>query len=321
MTSDPTGRVLRLLSLLQAHRQWSGHELAERLGVTSRTLRRDVDRLRHLGYPVDSVPGVGGGYRLAAGTHLPPLLLDDDEAVAIAVGLRVAARATISGMEETSVRAMAKLEQVLPDRLRRRVSSVHGAVAMSRWSTAVDEMAAADDLAVLAQACRDNEEARFEYRRRDGEESSRLVRPHQLVVTGRRWYLVAWDVRRADWRTFRLDRITDARLAGARFEPMELPAEDAAAFVAASLSAAPRAYTGIVVARTGSDDAESALRWADSTVAALDDHTCRIEMRGDSLDQLTATVGQLAMTCGVEVLEPPELVAAVAGLAARLSGR
>ena len=213
--TDPTERALQLLSLLQTHRFWPGEELTARLGVSARTLRRDVDRLRSLGYPVDATPGSGGGYRLGAGAHLPPLLLDDDEAVAIAVGLRSAASASIEGMEDTALRALAKLEQVLPDRLRRRVLAVHTNVASLQWSNdgpVVD----ADALAVLALVCRDREQVRFDYRRRDGDDSSRLVEPFQLVSTGRRWYLVAWDVRRDDWRTFRLDRLERARHAGVR---------------------------------------------------------------------------------------------------------
>src|SRR3954465_5498023 len=165
--ADPTERALLLLSLLQTHRFWPGEELTERLGVSGRTLRRDVDRLRSLGYPVDATPGTGGGYRLAAGTHMPPLLLDDDEAVAIAVGLRSAAGGSIDGMEDTAVRALAKLEQVLPDRLRRRVLAVHTNVASLQWSDG-GPVVDADALAVLALACRDREQVRFDYRRRDG---------------------------------------------------------------------------------------------------------------------------------------------------------
>ena len=315
---DPTGRILRLLSLLQAHRQWSGTELAERLGVTTRTLRRDVERLRRLGYPVDAMPGVGGGYRLAAGPNLPPLVLDDDEAVAIAVGLRVAARATIEGIDETSVRALAKLEQVLPDRIRRRVGAVRGAITTMQWSPGPDDLVDADALAVLAQACRDQEEARFEYRRRDGEESSRLVQPHQLVATGRRWYLVAWDVRRADWRTFRLDRLGAARLAGARFQPRPLPADDAAAYVAASLASAPRAWHGVIVADVPEERAREVVHWGDREFEPLAADRCRVHVRSDWLGELVSMAGQLATAGPIAVESPPELVEAVGALAANL---
>src|SRR5690349_17872762 len=236
MRTDPTARALRLLTLLQTYKFWSGSELAERLEVSERTLRRDVDRLRELGYPVDATTGIAGGYRLAAGAHLPPLVLDDDEAVAIAVGLRAATTSSVEGMEEISVRAMAKLDQVLPDRLRRRVGAVHANVVPLRWgpsSGPVDP----DALATLSIACRDHEQVRFDYERADGDVAARLVEPQQLVSTGRRWYLVAWDVRRDDWRTFRVDRMTSPSLAGVRFAPRELPAEDAAAFIEQSFGA------------------------------------------------------------------------------------
>ena len=180
-------------------------------------------------------------------------MLDDDEAVAIAVGLRAAAGASIEGMEEISVRALAKLEQVLPNRLRRRVNAVHTNVSSMRWGgnqTTVD----AEALAVLAMACRDNEQVRFDYTRRDGDNASRLVEPHALVSAGRRWYLVGWDVRREDWRTFRLDRLTGPRLGGVRFKPRELPAPDAAAYVRQSIAAMPVPFEATLVVAGALDD-------------------------------------------------------------------
>jgi predicted DNA-binding transcriptional regulator YafY len=237
---DTSARLLRLLSLLQAHREWSGAALAERLGVTARTVRRDMDRLRELGYPVNATPGTGGGYQLGAGAELPPLLLDDDEAVAVAVGLRTAAGQGIEGIGESSVRALAKLEQVLPGRLRRRVSALNAfTVPMLRGgppAAAVDPAL----LTELAHLCRDAERLRFEYRTHDGDGSRRTVEPHRLVCTERRWYLVAWDVDRADWRTFRVDRITPKPPHGPRFTPREPPAEDLAAYVSKGVST--RAY-------------------------------------------------------------------------------
>ena len=201
-----SGRLLRLLSLLQARRYWPGDELADRLEVSGRTIRRDVERLRELGYPVDATTGPDGGYRLEAGTAMPPLLLDDDEAVAIAVGLRTAAGASVTGIEETSVRALVKLEQVLPPHLRRRVNALGSATRRSPAGpdgTQVDPEA----LTVIAGACRDRERLRFAYTARDGAETRRHVEPLSLVNLGRRWYLVAWDCDRRDWRTFRMDRI------------------------------------------------------------------------------------------------------------------
>ena len=239
VSETTSSRLLTLLSLLQGRRDWPGGELADRLEVSGRTVRRDIDRLRELGYPVESLTGPTGGYRLAAGTALPPLLLDDEEAIAIAVGLRTAARTSVTGIEETSVRALVKLEQVLPSHLRRRVQALSSAtMTLERGGgpTADPQV-----LTLIAAACRDHERVRFGYQAREGERTRREVEPHSLVNVGRRWYLVAWDCGRDDWRTFRVDRI--ARPApGARFRPRELPAKDGAAYVAQSLSARPNRY-------------------------------------------------------------------------------
>src|SRR6476619_2562447 len=216
-----SGRLLKLLSLLQTRRDWTGDELARRLEVSGRTIRRDIERLRELGYPVDALTGPSGGYRLHAGTAMPPLLLDDDEAVAIAVGLRTAARASVTGIEETSIRALVKLEQVLPSHLRRRVNAL-GAVTTT-LSYEGGPTADPQVLTLLAAACRDRERLRFGYQAREGERSRREAEPHSLVNVGRRWYLVAWDCGRKDWRTFRVDRLTRPHASG-RFQPRELPA-------------------------------------------------------------------------------------------------
>ena len=216
-----SARLLRLLSLLQARRSWTGAELTSRLDVTPRTLRRDVDRLRSLGYPVASTAGVGGGYRFGAGTDLPPLLLDDQEALAVALGLRAAAAGAIAGLEDATLGALAKLDQVMPARLRRRVSALHGAIVpLPHRGPAVDVAT----LALLAGACRDAERLRFEYRGRDAEATRRRVEPAGLVSAGFRWYLVAWDLDRADWRTFRVDRIAGKPARGETFTPRPPPA-------------------------------------------------------------------------------------------------
>ncbi len=201
-----SGRLLQLLSLLQARRYWPGDELASRLEISGRTVRRDVERLRELGYPVQATTGPDGGYRLEAGTAMPPLLLDDDEAVAIAVGLRTSAGASVAGIEETSVRALVKLEQVLPPRLRRRVNALQSATA-TYSRPAGDTAVESELLIVIAGACRDKQRLRFAYQARDGERTRRLFEPDSLVNLGRRWYLVGWDCEREDWRTFRLDRV------------------------------------------------------------------------------------------------------------------
>src|SRR5436309_3491303 len=225
---ETSARLLRLLSLLQARRDWTGTELATRLGVTTRTIRNDIGRLRGLGYPVDARPGVAGGYRLGTSGILPPLLLDDDEAVAIAVGLRTAASGSIAGIEETSVRALTKLEQVLPSRLRRRVSALGDVTsAFSAEGPRIDP----DLLATLAGACRDRARLRFSYMARDERLTRRSVEPAAVVHSGYRWYLVAYDLDRDDWRTFRLDRIRGRVRTGERGRRRIVPGGDPAAYV------------------------------------------------------------------------------------------
>ena len=239
-----SSRLLELLSLLQARRDWPGSELAERLEVSARTVRRDIERLRQLGYPVQSLSGPAGGYRLGAGSAMPPLLLDDDEAIAIAVGLRTAARASVAGIEETAVRALVKLEPLLPVHIRRRVRAL-GSTTFTL--PVIGPTVEPQHLTVIAAACRDCERLRFGYRSRDGTDSRREVEPHSLVNRGRRWYLVAWDRRRGDWRTFRVDRLTKPASAGARFSPRRLPAKDAPAYVEQSIAAAPNRFEALVV--------------------------------------------------------------------------
>ncbi len=236
MSRDPTERALRLLSLLQTHRLWPAAELAERFDVDRRTIRRDIDRLRTLGYRVDATTGTSGGYRLAAGAHLPPLVFDDDEAVALVVGLRAAAGAAITGIEDASLQALAKVEQALPDRLRRRVSALNQSIVSLQRANGVDGSIDAETLSSLASACRSHEEVRFDYRPRDGTDSRRLVEPHQLLSAAHLWYLIAWDLRRTDWRTFRLDRITDVNLAGRHFTPRAIPGGDAATYLTSSVA-------------------------------------------------------------------------------------
>jgi predicted DNA-binding transcriptional regulator YafY len=302
--TDPTSRILRLLSLLQTHRFWSGIELADRLDVSSRTLRRDIDRIRELGYPVKASRGIAGGYQLQAGASLPPLLLDDDEAIAIAVGLRTATGGSVAGIEEASLRALAKLEQVLPARLRRRVHALQAfTVPLTyRRPATID----AETLITIAQACRDDERLQFEYRRRDGETATRAVEPHRLVSVGQRWYLVAWDVHRADWRTFRVDRLEAPRTSGARFVGRPLPAPDAATFVRESLGSMPVRYEARVTVRAPADVVgEQARRFGKATVAALDGDSCTLCISGDSLPWLGACV--LLLEADFTVHAPIEL--------------
>ncbi len=319
--NDPTGRALTLLSLLQTHRYWPGVELADRLGVTERTVRRDVDRLRSLGYPVEASPGVGGGYQLAAGSHLPPLVVDDDEAVALAVGLRAAAGASVEGIEETTLRVMAKLEQILPDHLRRRVDALNSNLETLRW-TPRDKVPAAS-LGVLAAACRDREEVRFDYTRRDGEASSRLVRPYQLVTVGQRWYLVAWDVRRTDWRTFRIDRMEHPRAAGVRFEPLDLPADSAAAYVETAIQSVFDTFEATVIVTAPTDRIEVTERWfgAQMEREPLDNNRHRLTLGAEALEWLASMIAILSTTYPIEIEDAPaEVLAFVAEAAIRLGG-
>jgi predicted DNA-binding transcriptional regulator YafY len=321
MRNDPTGRALQLLSLLQTHRLWRGAELAERLEVTERTVRRDVDRLRDLGYPVDATPGSDGGYRLAAGAHLPPLVFNDDEAVAVAVGLRAAAGAAIGGIEDTSVQALAKIEQLLPDRLRRRVSALHASVVSLHWAHRDDEVVDPDALSVLASACRDHEEVRFDYQRRDGDVSRRLVEPHQLVTADRRWYLVAWDLHRTDWRTFRLDRLSGTQLAGVRFAPRDIPGGDGAAYIAASIASIPRELETLVAVTAPYEQVAEALSWVDHTPIDTEADSCTIRLRADKLDSLVMAVARLALSASVRVVEPRAVAHEVDALIGRLNHR
>lgn len=317
MREDPTGRALQLLSLLQTHRFWQAGELAERLEVTQRTVRRDVDRLRELGYPVDATTGRYGGYRLATGAHMPPLILDDDESVAVAVGLRYAAEAAIGGMEETSLRALMKIEQLLPHRLRRRVSVMHSSVASMR-TAADDGIVDPEALTVLAAACRDHERVRFDYRRRDGEDGRRLVQPHQLVTAGRRWYLVAWDQDRSEWRTFRLDRLREPRAVGTHFTPRQIPGGDAASFVANSLGSI-RHHEATLAIKATFAELEGVLRWIDHTPIQVDGDSCLVQIRSGDLGRLAMSVAEIALTAPVRVIEPTELADTVRQLATRLT--
>jgi predicted DNA-binding transcriptional regulator YafY len=308
--ANTSTRTLRLLSLLQAKRYWPGGELADRLGVSPRTLRRDVDRLRELGYPVEAQRGVDGGYQLAAGAALPPLVVDDEEAVALAVGLQAAAQGPVEGIADSSVRALAKVVQVMPVRLRRRVEALAAMTVPAAWDAGTQSSVgpAALDPAVLtriALACRDSERIRFAYTSASGVQSTRHVEPHRLVSLGRRWYLVGYDLDRQDWRSFRMDRLSEPSGSGARFRPRELPAQDAAAFVRAGISSAWNTYEVDVVVDAPADQVRARIgRWA--TVEPDGDGRCRVRMSTDSLDWPLMALG----TVGAEfsVVSPPELV-------------
>jgi predicted DNA-binding transcriptional regulator YafY len=308
-----SARLLQLLSLLQARRDWPGAELADRLQVSGRTIRRDVERLRELGYPVDSITGPAGGYRLRAGTAIPPLLLDDEEAIAIAVGLRTAARASVTGIEETAVRALVKLEQVLPQHLRRRVQALGSAtISPPVGGPTVDPQ----HLTVIAAACRDCERLRFGYRSRDGTDSRREVEPHALVNLGRRWYLLAWDRRREDWRSFRIDRLQRPASTGVRFTARALPAEDPAAFVRESIMGAPNRYEARVTLHASADEMASRVPAYWGTLQPIDAQTCEYRTGDDDLRWLALRVAMVGVD--FEVHGPPELVEHLRALGERL---
>ncbi|MEC3974274.1 helix-turn-helix transcriptional regulator [Amycolatopsis sp. H20-H5] len=301
--TDTPARLLGLLSLLQTPREWPGSELAERLGVSARTIRRDIDRLRELGYPVEASMGAIGGYRLVAGQAMPPLLLDDEEAVAIAVGLRTAAGHAVDGIEEASVRALAKLLQVLPSRLRHRVSALNSATEplLAGDGPNVDP----EELALMAVAVAQHERLRFHYRAADGSETRRLVEPHRLVSTKRRWYLVAWDNDRSDWRIFRADRIREPVLTGARTTPRELPAKDAAAYVASKLFERSPKYRAVVMLQAPIGEVRKKMGGAHADLEPVGEHNCRLRTRNDSLEWIAFRLAMLG--CDFEVHEPPEL--------------
>lgn len=303
---DTSARLLKLLALLQVRREWTGAELAQRLEVSGRTLRNDIDRLRTLGYPVNATRGVAGGYRLGAGSEMPPLLLDDDEAVAVAIGLAAASGRGIAGVEEASSRALAKLNQVLPTRLRRRVD------ALRTFAVRVppdDEGPNADAALVqaLANACRDHERQRIAYRDHDGNASRRIVEPHRLVNWGRRWYLVAWDEGRAGWRTFRVDRIGTTEPTGLRFAERPLPADDITAYIARNVSRAGWRYQARFTVQAPADAVLAEINPAVGTVEPIDDHTCVLEAGADDLWTMAVWIGTLGYD--FSVADPPELVA------------
>ncbi|MFF2370661.1 helix-turn-helix transcriptional regulator [Agromyces sp. NPDC058110] len=308
---DTSARLLKLLALLQATRDWTSDELAERLEVSARTIRTDIAKLRTLGYAVDARPGVAGGYRLAAGAAMPPLLLDDDEAVAIAIGLTsVMTRGIRFG--ESSLTALAKLEQVLPPRLRYRVDAARAATSVADGPDASLDVSV---FSAIASAIRGSERLRFDYSTHDGTASRRSTEPHRLVNQGSRWYLLAWDLDRADWRTFRADRIAPLPPTGVRFRPREI---DEALVVDHILRGVDRA-TWRYRARIRVDAPAAVVEWkigAPAVVTPVDDATCEVEVGSDDPDRLALWVTQL--DAEVEVLEGDELAEAFGRLAERL---
>jgi predicted DNA-binding transcriptional regulator YafY len=339
---SPPARLLTLLSLLQSRRDWPGDALAGRLGVSPRTVRRDVDRLRGLGYPVLATKGPDGGYRLDAGTQMPPLLFDDEQAVAVTVALQTA-QTGVDGVDEAALRALTTVRQVMPARLRARVDALQ-VTAVSRphrERTSVD----AERLVTLGAAVRAREVLRFDYEPatptgaeprsgplRDAPSGTtphaarpapaaappppRRAEPHHLVTWGGRWYLVAWDLDRADWRTFRVDRLTPRTPTGPRFTPRDLPGGDVAGFVAERFASTGWACVGEAVLHAPADQVA---RWSGggSVVEPLDDRRCRLVSGSWSWTGLAAQLGMFGVE--VEIVGPPELRAAALELAGRFA--
>ncbi|MCY9782297.1 WYL domain-containing protein [Nocardiopsis sp. EMB25] len=305
-----SARLLELLSLLQLKRDWTGSELAGRLDVSTRTVRADIDKLRSLGYPVDARPGVAGGYRLAAGTAMPPLLLDDDEAVAVAVGLGAVATQRL-GVEETSLTALAKLEQVLPSRLRRRVEAVRGAMSVVPGSQPPLDLSV---LGAVAAAIRGHERLRFGYTKPGGGHGARHTEPQRLVSWGPLWYLLAWDLDRDDWRVFRVDRMVAHAPTGARFRPRVIPEDDAVEYVVGRVSKAAWKYRARVLVHAPAAKIAAKIP-IPVDIEAVDESTCQVELGSDDPDRLALWMAQLDVD--IEVIDGDGLAAAFDRLATR----
>lgn len=305
-------RMLELLALLQVRHRWAGEDLADRLDVSPRTLRRDIDRLRDIGYPVHADRGVGGGYSLGAGTKLPPLLLSDDEAVAIAIGLRAAASQPITGMADSAMGALIKIGQLLSPRLQHRVESI--ATTVDAPTSVAPESVALATLTTLARASRDSERVRFVHRSGTGEETDRHVEPHHVVPLDRRWYLVAWDLDRDDWRTFRLDRIEDVRSTIQPFTPRPLLAEDPAAHIRQSIATLRSVHRVELVVETPIEAVEPHLgSWG--SAEGIDAEITRIEM---NIPDLAWAVLMLAiLDAEIRSVDPPEFVSFLQSLGNR----
>jgi predicted DNA-binding transcriptional regulator YafY len=316
--SDPPAktseRLLSLLSLLQTPREWPGPELAQRLGVTTRTVRNDVERLRQMGYPVQATRGSVGGYRLAAGAAMPPLLLEDDEAVAVAVSLGTATGGAVEGLEETALRALTKLRQVLPPRLGRRVDALQShtvRVSGRRRGPQVEGRL----LASIAATARDREIMRFRYSDHSGSGTERKVEPYRLVNWGRRWYLVAFDLDRNDWRTFRVDRLSEPHSIGHRFTLRPLPAEDIAAYVAARTRHLQMRVLGQVIVHTPAEEVAARMGSWSVSIQPQGPQSCLVQIGGQSVDEIAFWLGVL--DADFEVVDSPDLAAAVRRVADR----
>lgn len=309
-----SARLLQLLSLLQMRREWTGPALADRMGVTERTVRRDVHKLRNLGYPIHASPGIAGGYQLGAGAQLPPLLLDDNEALAVALGLNSVAAGPVAGIGEASVRALAKLEQVLPSRLRPKFAMLKAAVTTLPSNAATVDP---QQLTVVSAAIADQRQITFDYVTSDGTATRRLVEPYRLVDTGRRWYLVAWDVEREDWRTFRADRLASLPTERRKYAPRPLPAEDLAAYVQQSITRSPYKFDVVVRLRAPLAEVSAVVNPQYATLAADGAGATILRSGWDNLAAAAAYLASLDMD--FEILEPAAFKSYAVELSHRLS--
>ncbi|MCM6777319.1 YafY family transcriptional regulator [Nocardia sp. CDC159] len=286
--SDVTHRMLELLAYLQTGRRFSGAELAERLGASPRTVRRDIERLREYGYPVTTQPGPGGFYRLSAGATLPPMVFDDDEAIATIVGLGILAAADTPGIGGAADRAFGKIDQLLPKRLRARATALRGTLeATTLAAPPIDP----EVLARLAAAAARHEHVTFTYTARGGDTTRRRVEPYRQVYRHLRWYLLAWDVDRADWRTFRLDRIDEITVVGTTFQPRPLPAESGAAYLHAAQTA-PR-HRAVVTVEARADAVADALKFQECVVEPIGPDRCSVTTWVDSFEWLLVNLALL----------------------------
>jgi predicted DNA-binding transcriptional regulator YafY len=319
--ADTSARMLRLLSLLQLHRHWPGTELAERLEVSERTVRRDIDRLRSLGYPVESLPGVAGGYQLSAGSSLPPMVFDHDEAIALALGLRDVAHGSDPSTAEASLRALAKLTAMLPDAVRHQLELVSSVTdARNPWERR-SEMPDVGVLGAIAQACRDSVRLSFSYTAVDGSGSNRYVEPYRLVNLGRRWYLVAYDLDRSDWRTFRVDRSHEPVPSRNSFDPRELPSDDLPRYIQARIrELRPSVDVELVFHAPPAEVAAVLGRWATVT-AGPTETTSRVHISTDNFDGPVIAIANVTASLDIDfaVVGPPEFAEYLAAITERMN--
>jgi predicted DNA-binding transcriptional regulator YafY len=309
-------RVLELLGLLQNRRHWPSQELARRLGVSQRTLRRDIASLQELGYPITATRGTGGGYQLSPGASLPPLVISEDEAAAIVMGLQEITSGPYPTSADAALSAMAKIVQVLPVRIRRRIDSLRAVAVPARDPDARVDITDVASLTTLALACRDAETVEFAYRTRTGQTAARTVHPRHIVRVENRLYLIAWDLDRADWRTFRVDRIGDASRTGTTFAPRPLPADDPIEYVRARIRAMPARYLVRATVEAPAERVREEIAHY-GTVEPIDDTSCQVEIATGSLDWATFCIG--ALEAPVVVHGPPEAIAYMRAWGRRLT--